>query len=252
MQPLPKTTTGSQLIAALEAVWAEIRARHPEVPEVVMVTGSGKSGLGLVWGHHRSREHAWRNGRFIAHADGTVERDGRPEIFVSGECLGAGPAMVLETMLHEAAHALADARGVKDTSRQNRYHNGRFRAFAEELGLEYKHDTPDTVLGYSDMTLTEETREAYREVLEALERTIALTMELPSWVRAGLGGALGGGRKGGDGIRGGGRRGGGQGRGRNYVKAACGCPRTIRVAPSVLEAAPITCGACGQDFTAAE
>ena len=33
------------------------------------------------------------------------------------------PADVLDTLLHEAAHALAAARGIKDTSRQGRYHN---------------------------------------------------------------------------------------------------------------------------------
>lgn len=32
-------------------------------------------------------------------------------------------------------------------------------------------------------------------------------------------------------------------------KASCGCGRNIRVAPSVLEQAPITCGECGQGFT---
>lgn len=30
----------------------------------------------------------------------------------------------------------------------------------------------------------------------------------------------------------------------------CGCGRRIRVAPSVLEAGPITCGVCGTDFEA--
>jgi hypothetical protein len=35
--------------------------------------------------------------------------------------------------VHEAAHGLANTRGVKDTSRQGRYHNKRFRALAEEL-----------------------------------------------------------------------------------------------------------------------
>jgi len=46
------------------------------------------------------------------------------------------------------------------------------------------------------------------------------------------------------------------GRGRannnNGVAAFCGCSRRIRVAESVLEAGPITCGLCGTDFEAAE
>jgi len=49
-----------------------------------------------------------------------------PEVFVGGEGLARGPAEVLGTLLHEAAHALADVRGIKDTSRQGRWHNARF------------------------------------------------------------------------------------------------------------------------------
>jgi hypothetical protein len=44
----------------------------------------------------------------------------------------------------------------------------------------------------------------------------------------------------------------GEGTGRvssnNGVAARCGCGRRIRVAASVLEAGPITCGLCGSDF----
>lgn len=42
------------------------------------------------------------------------------EVFVGGEGLARGPADVLATLLHEAAHALAHARNIKDTSRQGR------------------------------------------------------------------------------------------------------------------------------------
>ena len=59
----------------------------------------------------------------------------RPELFVAGECLAEGPRQTLQTMLHEAVHALAHARGVKDTSRGGKYHNKReFVALAGELG----------------------------------------------------------------------------------------------------------------------
>jgi len=36
------------------------------------------------------------------------------------------------------------------------------------------------------------------------------------------------------------------------VAALCSCGRRIRVAESVLEAGPITCGLCGTDFEAAD
>ena len=43
-----------------------------------------------------------------------------------------GGAGVLQVLLHEAAHALAFARGIKDTSRSgNRYHNRRFANLAK-------------------------------------------------------------------------------------------------------------------------
>jgi hypothetical protein len=46
---------------------------------------------------------------------------------------------VLDTELHEAAHGLAAARGIQDTSRQGRYRNARYRGLAEELGLAAGH-----------------------------------------------------------------------------------------------------------------
>ena len=48
---------------------------------------------------------------------GTTTSDKLPEVFVGDEGLARGPADVLGTLLHEAAHALADVRGIKDTSR---------------------------------------------------------------------------------------------------------------------------------------
>lgn len=50
------------------------------------------------------------------------------EVFVGGEGLARGPADVLATLLHEAAHALAHVRGIQDTSRQGRWHNAQFKA----------------------------------------------------------------------------------------------------------------------------
>jgi hypothetical protein len=47
----------------------------------------------------------------------------RPEVLVSGEALQRGPVDVLGTLLHEAAHGLAHARKLSETSRQGRYHN---------------------------------------------------------------------------------------------------------------------------------
>jgi hypothetical protein len=40
----------------------------------------------------------------------------------------------------------------------------------------------------------------------------------------------------------------GSGRSRNTLACSCACGRRIRVARSVLELAPILCGACAQPF----
>ena len=63
-------------------------------------------------------------------------------MLVSGEGLHRGSVDVLGTLLHEAAHGLAHARKVSDTSRQSRYHNRRYATLAAELGLEVAHVQP--------------------------------------------------------------------------------------------------------------
>jgi hypothetical protein len=70
---------------------------------------------------------------------------------ISGEGLRRSPRDVLATFLHEAAHALAHARGLKDTSRRGRCHNKHFKTCAEEVGLTIEHDDRT---GWSAATIT--------------------------------------------------------------------------------------------------
>ena len=122
---------GSRIIAALERAWAAIQDQHPDVPDVVIVTGAGSNQKGTPEGY-RLRGHHWPE-RWVL--DGH-DRPRAPELFIAGELLSAGGRAVVEVMLHEAAHALATRRGIKDTSAAgNRYHNKRFVALAAELGL---------------------------------------------------------------------------------------------------------------------
>src|SRR5690242_10311304 len=115
---------GSELVAAIEAVWHEIQEKHPDVPDVVVVTGTGVRPRKMLHGSFW-RDH-WQD------ADGEKVH----EMFLAGERFNDGVEGALSTILHEAAHGVATTRGIKDTSRQNRYHNKRFKALAEELGLE--------------------------------------------------------------------------------------------------------------------
>jgi hypothetical protein len=61
---------------------------------------------------------------------------------------------VLGTLLHEATHGLAHARGIRDTSRQGRYHNKRYAQLATELGLQVAEVDP---IGWSATSVPETT-----------------------------------------------------------------------------------------------
>jgi hypothetical protein len=208
----PTRPTGSNaasvLVAALERAWTAIRAQHPQVPEVVMAVASGSVGRRgqLKLGHFADRR--W-----------TVASSERPELFVGGEGLAAGPVEVLGTLLHEAAHGLAATRGVQDTSRQGRYHNRRYATLARELGLQV--GTAGS-RGWTATTVPAETTTAYAAVVDDLGRALVL------WRRAEHPGR--------------GRRAG------NLLAAVCGCGRRIRAARSTLAQAPVLCGRCGGPF----
>lgn len=253
---MAKTTgTGSTLVAALEALWEQIRRTHPELPaHVVFVTGSGNTGLGQKWAHFD------RNGWLIrgqhSGCDETCDAihvgGSAPEIFISGERFQAGAKFVVQSVLHEAAHALAALRDVKETSRGNRYHNKRFVALAEELGMEYAHAAPDVSIGFSAVTITAETELRYSRQIALIERAVNVFRPDPAEALD-LGALIGllGGAVAGPGVTGRrGRRGPATGS-RSLPKAECGCesPRIIRVARAVFEVAPITCGECGESFT---
>ena len=212
------------MVAALEGAWAEIRARHPQVPAVVMVLGAGSIGAagGLRLGHFAAMRWADPDQQPADDEEGGAGVPVRlPEVFVGGEGLARGPAEVLGTLLHEAAHALAHVRGIKDTSRQGRWHNARFKALAEELGIEV---TKDPRIGWSPTSIPAATRDAYAEVIAELGRVLRLhrAVEITD---------------------------GGRVKKPSLPPCVCECGRRIRVSPSVLAAGPITCGICGTDFT---
>ena len=164
------TPTGSLLVAAFERAWDAIQARNPEVPDVVFVSGGGLTattrGIAITWGHFGPNH--WNTPDGKAH-----------ELFVSGESLSREPHETMTTLLHEAAHALSHVRGIKDTSRRNAYHNRKFVAAAEELGLEWPKVTdaegkevdaaPDKTRGFSAVRITDATREEYADTIAQLE-----------------------------------------------------------------------------------
>jgi hypothetical protein len=201
------------MVAALEQAWADIRTRHSDLPPAVVVLGAGSIGApagGLRLGHFAAMR--W--------ADGTSDGQRLAEVFVGGEGLVRGPADVLGTLLHEAAHAVAHVHGIKDTSRQGRWHNARSRALAEELGIEV---TKDPRIGWSPTVLPQATRDEYAATISMLGDALRLFRSTEI-------------------------TGGTTSKPNNPPACVCNCGRRIRVAPSVLAAGPITCGVCGTDF----
>jgi hypothetical protein len=209
--PNPDNGTASLLLAALEHAWQTIRTRHPQVPEAVLVVASGSEGKRLNLGHFAP--HRWQ-----------VNGADRHEVLVGGEGLHRGPVNVLGTLLHEAAHGLAQARSIQDTSRQGRYHNRRYATLAHELGLEVTSVKP---IGWSATTVPEHTAAAYAGQLEDLAAALVLWRRQEHRIGTGS-------------------------RSRNLLAAACGCGRRIRAAKATFAQAPIVCGACQQPFQPAD
>jgi hypothetical protein len=210
------TFTTAGLLTALETAWAAIRTRHPDVPDAVLIVGSGSPAKGsqsMKWGHFASLR--WQSG------DTQL-----PEVLVSGEGLSRTPAEVFTTLLHEATHGLAEARGIQDTSRQGRWHNKKFATLAKELGLTASKDDK---LGYSPCTLTDTATADYVDIIAALTSALrAFRHPDPT----------------------------GEGKQRtnnnNGVSCECECPRKIRLSITAFEEGPIVCAECQAAFLPAD
>ncbi|MCU1686973.1 MAG: hypothetical protein JWQ81_7712 [Amycolatopsis sp.] len=238
----------TQVMHAVEVMWAEIRRRHPDVPEAILVLASGTSGAtNEIYGHFaRSRWHVGEG------------HEPRAEFFLGAEGLRRSPAEILGTTLHEAAHGLAVTRDIDDVS-DGRYHNKRFQQLAYEMGLT---TTQAPRIGWSATTPMDSTVTAYRRELVQLEKALTVWRHTEAEVieRAHyppvsptadpddaeqsptepprppkLGAVDGrGAHRGGD----------------NYIVVVCGCPkpRLGRFALSVFELAGVRCDACEQPF----
>jgi hypothetical protein len=233
------TTAGSTMVAALESAYEAVRANVPDLPRVVFITGTGLMARGAKWGHYGADR--WVEGR--PDAEETSAQPGRiPEVFIAGERLACGAAETFQTLLHEAVHALARVRGINEVSRDFRYHNKRFVAMAEELGLEWPEgQAPHPAIGFSAVVLAEGTLERYADTVAALDEAIVAHLDtFKGWVGTGNSTTAGGvaepPAKPAPKSK------------RNNDKATCGCGRIIRASKKVLAEAPIICGSCGEEF----
>jgi hypothetical protein len=234
-----RTASGSQVVSALETAWSAIQYHHPEIPDVVIIIGSGVSGRRKFWGstiHNRWTEttiHKEDDDSSMKMVPGR-----RTEIFIAGERLAIGAALTFQTLLHEATHVLANERKVQDTSRQGRYHNKEFVVLAKELGLELPAGAvAHSTAGWSMVELTEATLDEYRDEIQALERAITVHLDTPVGLTVDASGNLVAPPS-------------TTPTSRNLTLARCQCeePRKIRIAPKTLAVAGITCNACGEEF----
>ena len=205
--PPDQSPAASRLLAVLEEVWTAIRRNHPQIPPVVIIIASGTSVKQPRLGHHAARR--WHHGS-----------SEYAEVMISGEALRRTPADVLGILLHEAAHALADARGITDTSRQGRYHNKKYALLAAELGLEAAEDSR---FGWTVTTVPAATAGHYASQLALLDTAMTLWRIDEHAPRAAR-------------------------RDTNLIAATCPCGRKIRVAASTLREAPILCQGCDGHF----
>lgn len=241
---IPVPTSG--ILAALERCWAKIRQRHPQVPDVVMILGPGDLKPGQVkFGH-------WSPARWTL-TDGT-----RPEVLITGECFELGAAETVGVLLHEAAHGLAWARKINDTSRQGRYHNTDFRILAEELGLAVKKDA---VFGFNDTSMTKAALDVYEAEIRDLDVAHHQARRAKRGSRLGFWLLPPGPRpdseeeEGGEPVEGSQPDAGEpEPKRRSRVTLVCECdePRRIQVAPGVAVKGAIRCGVCRQDFAETE
>ena len=215
-----------RLIAALTAMWNAIRSRHPCVPAVVLLPAPSPVRGMNVLGHFAPLR--WRGKRS---ADDRLH-----EVLVVAEHLDRGAEDVLDTLLHEAAHAANHERGVKDCSR-SQYHNRSFRQMAESLGLAVRQ-VPH--YGHAHTTLADDTATLYttelgdlREVLISRRRPIADAGAVPN------GGPASNDDNEADGEDGPRSR---------HLKATCTCPFVIRLSKKTLESTTIRCERCGAVF----
>lgn len=230
----------SPIIEAIEHAWAAIRAEHADLPAVVVIMGGGLVPGGIKLGHW-ARDSWARRGHDAPDALDTLGADAAhrvSELFVGAEGLARKGHEILATLLHEAAHGLAHARGIQDTSRQGRWHNREFAKLAGEVGIDVSRDKS---IGYSITSIRQDTIDKYIGLIAELESAITHVRALPAMIKvtqpatpAPVGGGVA--------ITPAPVR-------TRRPGATCGCGREVHIARAALAEAPIICGRCLEPFT---
>lgn len=204
-ETLTKTERLSVIVAALESAHAVIQEKTGAPRATINVARK----TGRTMGHFTNAK-MWKAGEESFH-----------EIMISANYFERGPRAVLGTLLHEVAHSIDLQNGIQGTSGDG-YHNKKFKATAESLGLTI---TQAKVIGWSNTEVSDACAERWAEALALIENGLALMADTEQGKKAG-------------------------GRNKNLKVAECRCGEKIRLSASVLEKCAPMCNACGCKFIA--
>jgi hypothetical protein len=146
------------------------------------------------------------------------------EIMISANYFARGARAVLGTLLHETAHSLDLQAGIQGVTGDG-YHNKKFKATAEALGLTI---TNAQGIGWSVTEVSDECANRWADELALIENALALMADSEA----------GGART--------------KGRNKNLKVAVCQCGEKIRLSATVLEKCAPICQACDSEFTEQE
>lgn len=217
----------STVIKALEAGWKRIQSLNSDVPDAVILVGSGGRRAGNLYGHFAKEvwAHGLTNTDPVAEAAAGTERTVEcvHEVLIVAEHLYRPAEEIFTTLLHEAVHGIATSREIKDCS--GKRHNKKFAMLCEEVGL-IPPERPDDKLGFSSAVLDEQTAEVYKPEIDAIRDALSVVRLLnlkkketkkTTWL------------------------------------ATCQCERKLRLPKKTIDAASakelqIACGVCKGDF----
>ena len=202
---LTKTENLSGIVQALEGAHALIQEKTGAPRATILVTRK----TGRTMGHF-THAKVWKSGE-----------DSFQEIMISANYFERGARAVLGTLLHEVAHSIDLQNGIQGTSGDG-YHNQKFKATAESLGLTI---TQAKGIGWSVTEVSDACAERWTEALALIENGLALMADTEQAKKAG-------------------------GRNKNLKVAECRCGEKIRLSASVLEKCAPMCNACGCKFIA--
>jgi hypothetical protein len=235
----PSDAYRASLALVHEVLVEAARRRQDELPGLVetlqddvVQTAGGTSRAAYGW----FAADTWRYGDRQVH-----------ELFLNADHRRLEPKIspaegVLVTLLHEACHVWAHTNGIKDTSRDGRYHNRRYAEIALAIGVQVEKDMR---IGHRTPRLTARGRVDYDDLLVRLKDGLVLARE-PQVARRGEGHDAGDDQT--DTKK-------AASSPDKYVFASCQCrigrrtPVTIRVANGSWRPDVIRCSTCNTPFT---